>query len=241
VLRFGLGWPKKEIAMNRTLNQEMMSYYDARAREYDEVYVGKGPASIPNPDLYRRETEITSKLVQGYGRGHSIDIGCGTGHWVPYYVGNCSDVALLDHSEKMLSQCRKRIRSLGLEDKSYFIQGDFFEVILDEDSFDSAFIGFFITHLSPNLEEIFFSRLKRILKSSAQLMIVDSSWSSQRMHSREKQGMQERTLNDGRAYALYKRYFDKPDIERMFQRYDLKLKSCWMGDTFLVAQGEKPH
>ena len=225
--------------MNRTLNQEMMSYYDARAPEYDEIYVGKGPASIPNPDLYRRETEITSKLVQGFGRGHLIDIGCGTGYWLPYYAGNCSDVALLDHSEKMLSQCRKRVTSLGLEDKSCFIQGDFFEVILDEDSFDSALIGFFITHLLPELEEIFFSRLKRILTSSAQLMIIDSAWSSQRMCTRKKEGMQKRTVNDGRAYTLYKRYFDKSDIERMFKRYHLRLKSCWMGDAFLVAQGEK--
>ncbi len=69
MLRFGLVWPKKEIAMNRTLNQEMMSYYDARAPEYDDIYVGKGPASISGPDLYRRETEIIGKVVQEYAQG----------------------------------------------------------------------------------------------------------------------------------------------------------------------------
>ena len=30
--------------MNDTLKEEMMSYYDARAPEYDEIYLGKGPA-----------------------------------------------------------------------------------------------------------------------------------------------------------------------------------------------------
>jgi len=226
--------------MNRTLNKEMMSYYDTRAPEYDEIYIGKGPASIPDPDLYRKETEIISKVVQGYGQGHLIDIGCGSGYWLSHYGNNPLRIALLDHSEKMLSQCRKRVRSLRLEDRCYFIQGDFFEATLDENSFDSALIGFFISHLSLNLQRTFFSKLKRILKDNGQLMIIDSAWSSQRMRTRKKEGMQKRTLNDGRAYALYKRYFDKSDIESMFKRYRLRLKSCWTGDAFLVAQGEEP-
>ncbi len=225
--------------MSRTLNQEMMSYYDTRAPEYDEIYMGKGPASIPDPDLYRKETEIIGKVVQGYGQGHLIDIGCGTGYWLPYYAGNCSDVTLLDHSEKMLSQFRKRVRSLGLEDRCHFVQNDFFEATLEEGSFDSALIGFFISHLSPNLERVFFSKLKIILKDNAQLTIIDSAWSSQRMRTRKKEGMQKRTLNDGRAYTLYKKYFDKSDVERMFKRYHLRLKSCWTGNAFLVVQGEK--
>ena len=225
--------------MKRTLSQEMMSYYDTRAPEYDEIYVGKGPASIPDPDLYRKETEIIGKVVQGYGQGHLIDIGCGTGYWLSHYGNNPSRITLLDHSGKMLSQCKKRVTTLRLEDRCYFIQGDFLEVILDENSFHSALIGFFISHLSPNIERVFFSKLKRILKDNGQLMIIDCAWSSQRVRIRKKEGMQKRTLNDGRAYTLYKRYFDKSDVERMFKRYHLGLKSCWMGNAFLVAQGEK--
>lgn len=226
--------------MNRNLNEEMMSYYDARAPEHDAIYVGKGPASIPDPDLYRKETEIVGKLVQGYGQGHLIDIACGTGYWLSYYRNNPLRITLLDHSKKMLCQCKKRVGSLGLEDRCCFIQGDFFDVILNENSFDSALIGFFISHLSTDLERIFFSKLKRMLRSNGQLMIIESAWSSKRMLTRKREGMQERTLNDGREYTLYKRYFDKSDIEKIFKRYHLKLKSCWMGDVFLVAQGENP-
>ena len=64
--------------MNRTLNQEMMSYYDRRPPEYDDIYRGKGPASIPNPGLYKNETQVTAKIVSTFGTGHLIDIACGT-------------------------------------------------------------------------------------------------------------------------------------------------------------------
>ena len=225
--------------MNPTLKQEMMSYYEARAPEYDDIYQGKDPASIPDRVTYTSEARRISKIVQGFGRGHLIDIACGTGYWLPHYSGNCSEITLLEQSERMLFQLKKRVTSLRLGDKCHFVLGDFFKVILDEDSFHSALTGFLISHLSPNLERIFFSKLRRILRDNAQLMIIDSAWSSQRMRSRKKKGMQKRTLNNGREYILYKRYFDKLDIERMFKRYHLKLKSCWMGNAFLVAQGEK--
>ena len=41
--------------MNDAFKEAMMSYYDTRAPEYDEIYIGKGPASIPNSTLYKKE------------------------------------------------------------------------------------------------------------------------------------------------------------------------------------------
>jgi len=61
------------------LSKEMMSYYDERAREYDEIYLGKGPASIPDPIAYKNEVTKISRIVSTFGRGHLIDVGCGTG------------------------------------------------------------------------------------------------------------------------------------------------------------------
>jgi len=38
--------------MNEKLKKEIISYYDERAEEYDEIYGGKGPA-IPDSDAYK--------------------------------------------------------------------------------------------------------------------------------------------------------------------------------------------
>ena len=127
--------------MNCTLREQMMSYYDERAQEYDEIYIGKGPTSIPNSALYKKEARITSRVVSAFGRGHLIDIGCGTGYWLPCYARNCSEVTLVDQSEKMLSECRRRASRLGIGKKCRLVQGDFFETSFKDTLFDSALLG----------------------------------------------------------------------------------------------------
>ena len=216
----------------------MMSYYDERAREYDEIYLGKGPASIPDPIAYKNEVTKISRIVSTFGRGHLIDVGCGTGFWLSYYARNCSRITLIDQSENMLLECKRRTENLGLKDKCCFVEGDFFEVTFRNCIFDSAIVGFLISHLSLELEQSFFVKLKKILKPNAQLMIIDSAWSKKRQQYRKKESIQKRVLNDGRIFTIYKRYFDNSDIEEMFKRHLLKLESSYIGDVFLAVIGE---
>jgi len=223
--------------MDKKFKEEMITYYDERAGEYDEVYLGKGPA-IPDPIAYRNDVSKIRTIALKFGRGHLIDIGCGTGFWLPYYEQNCLKITLLDESEKMLSECERRISKLGLEDKFYFIQGDFFKVKMENSVFDSAIIGFFISHLSRGEEENFFKKLKKILREDGRVMLIDSAWSKKREQYRKKEGIHERTLNDGRKFTIYKRYFDRSNIERMFKKYLLGLESLYIGDVFLVAVGK---
>ena len=224
--------------MGDKLKQEMMSYYDERAQEYDEIYLGKGPASILDSTIYINEETKIGRIVSTFGRGHLIDVGCGTGFWLPYYARNCSRVTLIDQSKNMLSECKRRTENLGLKDKCCFAQGDFFELAFRKCIFDSAIVGFLISHLSLEREQSFFAKLKKILKPNAPLMIIDSAWSKKRRQYREKEGIQERHLNDGRIFTIYKRYFDNSDIEEMFKRHLLKLESSYIGDVFLAVIGE---
>ncbi len=222
--------------MNHTLKEEMMSYYDTRAPEYDDIYIGKGPASIPDPALYRNEAQATGKILSTFGTGHLIDIACGTGYWLPYYAGNCSKITLIDQSEKMLSECRRRVDELGIREKCKFIQSDFFETSFEDNLFDSALVGFLIGHLSSEKEEAFFKRLPGILKSDSQLMVVDSIWSKRRQQYRQKEGVQKRDLSDGRTFTIYKRYFSKSDIEETLDRHHFQLDSYWEGDACFTAK-----
>ena len=223
--------------MDDNVWQEMVSYYDERAREYDEIYLGKGPA-IPDPVAYEKDVKKITEMVSTFGKDYLIDIGCGTGFWLPYYTPNCSPITLLDQSEKMLSECKRRVDKLRLKDKCHFVCGDFFKVNFEECLFESALAGFFISHITLEQEQLFFTKLKKLVKPNGQLMLIESAWSSKRQQYRKKEGMQERVLNDGRKFGVYKRYFDKSDMEGIFERYRLKLRSYYMGDVILAVMGE---
>jgi len=221
--------------MDHTLNEEMMSYYDARAPEYDDIYLGKGPASIPDPALYKNEAQVTGKIVSTFGTDHLIDIACGTGYWLHYYARNCSKITLIDQSERMLLECRRRVDELGIREKCDLIKSDFFKTSLKNNLFDSALVGFLLSHLSLEEKETFFKRLQRILKPDSQLMVVDSIWSKRRQQYRQKEGVQKRRLDDGRTFTIYKRYFSKSNIEETLDRHHFQLDSYWEGDAWFVA------
>ena len=50
--------------MDPDLRTSMHQYYDERAPEYEEAYVlGTGTASIPDPDVFRREAALLTGIV----------------------------------------------------------------------------------------------------------------------------------------------------------------------------------
>ncbi len=222
--------------MDEELQRGMISYYDERSREYEEIYSGKGPG-IPDPALYKSDVEKITRIVSALGNGRLIDIGCGTGFWLACYAPNCSQITLIDQSEKMLLECRKKLDELGLKGKCRLVKGDFLEVTLDDCLFDSALVGFLVSHLSLEKEQALFIKLKKILKPQAKFIFIDSAWTMKRRPYREKEGLLRRTLNDGRTFSIYKRYFNKSDVEALFQKYRFKLESLYMGDVFLVGTG----
>ena len=155
--------------------REMMSYYDERAEEYDEIYLGKGHTTI-DADVYRKDVAKVSEMVSRFGKGHLIDIACGAGFWLPNYARNCNQITFLDQSARMLSKCKDRVEELGLAHLSSLIQGDFLDVNLEASKYDCALVGFLLSHLTLEQEKTFFRKLEEILKANPQLMFIDSAW-----------------------------------------------------------------
>ena len=219
-------------------NQELFEYYDERAPEYEDFYRGKFPAKVPDPAIYKNDTKSIQKLLPGNIRGKCIDIACGTGFWLPIYKKNCTIITLIDQSEGMLAECTKKIHKLGIEDKTEIIRDDIFNHIFKENEYDSAVIGFFISHFNETGLTNFFNILKTLLKPGGKFTIIDSIWNEVIARIRpNKAGIIKRSLKDGREFEIYKRYFEKQDLQDLAENFNINLEVIYLGKVFFLAIG----
>jgi SAM-dependent methyltransferase len=215
--------------------KEIFDYYNERAPEYDDIYLGKQPG-LPEPEFYSKDVERIKEVCAGFGNGHLIDIGCGTGYWLPYYAGNCSEITLVDQSRRMLFECQKRVKASTVDKNIHYVKGDFFDVRFFSRIFDSALIAFLISHLVEDDAKVFFVKLRKILKSHAKVLWIDGFWSELRSRYREKSGFQQRALADGRSFTIFKKYFDEHDIQSVIRGNGMALDSIYTGDIFFAAK-----
>jgi ubiquinone/menaquinone biosynthesis C-methylase UbiE len=75
--------------------------------------------------------------------GRIMDLACGTAYWLPHYAPNCSRIALFDQSDRMLTEARAKATLLGVDDRCSFVRCDFFEHEFEQNSYDTALVGFF--------------------------------------------------------------------------------------------------
>ncbi len=223
--------------MDSRLRKSMNDYYDERAAEFDDIYtLGKPPGKVSDPKLYQEEARSLSNLVQEHCRGRLLDIPCGTGYWLQFYAANCSEITLVDQSENMLQECRDKVTELGVAAISELVRGDALEVSLENRSYDSVLVGFFLSHVTDAQMDLFFDKLKMVLKPGGRVLIMDSTWSQFRK-SRPKEGTTVRRLNDGRDYEIYKRYFERSDIDQMSKSYGMDFEILHEGEIYIGFSG----
>jgi ubiquinone/menaquinone biosynthesis C-methylase UbiE len=175
----------------RVLYEAVKAYYDRRAPEYDEWYRGLGRfdgLDRPNWDDEVRELEV---VVSSLEPARTLDVACGTGFLTRHLRG---DVVGLDQSAAMLEVARARVPRAG------FVQGDAFELPFDDAAFDRVFTGHFYGHLEPEDRERFLAEARRV---AGRLVVADAALRP----DRRDEEWQERVLNDGSRWQVYKRYF----------------------------------
>lgn len=215
----------------------MNEYYNERAAEFDEIYtLGRPPGTVTDPELYKKEARSLGNLVREHCRGSVLDIPCGTGYWLQFYAANCSAITLVDQSENMLGEGREKARAHGVEPITQFMKTDALEVTLEDRSFDSVLVGFFLSHVTDSQIYLFLKGLRNALNPGGRVLILDSNWTRFR-GSRPKEGTTVRTLNDGRKFEIYKRYFDGADFDRMSDTCEMDFTVQYDGKLYLAVTG----
>ena len=172
----------------------MKQYYDHRAPEYDDWYLGVGRfAQRDRPGWEQDLTELQHD-VAALAPARTLDVACGTGFLTRHLRGK---ITAFDQSERMLEVASERVPDAEL------ISGDALALPFGDGSFDRLFTGHFYGHLQDRDREVFFAEAHRV---ASELVIVDSA----RRPDHEPEEWQERVLNDGSRYEVYKRFFE-PD------------------------------
>ena len=169
----------------------MLEYYDRRAPEYDQWYVGTGLFAERDRPGWHEELRGLCAAIAALPAATTLDVACGTGFLTRHLRGV---VTGLDQSAQMLEIARERIPD------GRVVQGDALPLAFADGSFDRAFTGHFYGHLRAGERERFVSEALRV---AGQLVVVDSHVRPD--HDTEEE--QQRTLSDGSVHRVYKRYF----------------------------------
>jgi demethylmenaquinone methyltransferase/2-methoxy-6-polyprenyl-1,4-benzoquinol methylase len=169
----------------------MRAYYQARAGEYDDWWLGRGLYADRDRPGWHEEVEELCEVVRGLAPGRVLDVACGTGFLTQHLRG---EVAGLDQSPAMVAVAAERLPGARV------VQGDAVPLPFADGEFDRIFTGHFYGHLLEGERERFVAEARRVAR---ELVVVDSA-----LHDGvDPEEWQERVLNDGTRHRVYKRYF----------------------------------
>jgi demethylmenaquinone methyltransferase/2-methoxy-6-polyprenyl-1,4-benzoquinol methylase len=167
------------------------TYYDRRAREYDDWWLGTGRFAERDRPGWEEEVEALTGALGALPPARTLDIACGTGFLTRHLPG---EVVGLDQSPTMIDEARRQAP------EATFVQGDALELPFEDGSFDRIFTAHFYGHLEGEDRERFLREARRVAR---ELVVADSALRD----DVEPEEQQERILNDGSRWEVYKRYF----------------------------------
>ena len=193
----------------------MKAYYDRRAPEYDDWWRGEGLYEHRHRPGWEDEVRLLEGVLRDLPPVRTLDVGCGTGFLTRNLRG---DVVGLDASERMLEVARSQAPN------ARFVQGDALSLPFEDDSFDRVFTSYFYCHLEDEQRGHFLSETGRV---APELIVVASIRGDGDAFER----WEERRLEDGSAWSVYKRVFEGPDLAA-----ELGGEIAFKGRRFVVVQ-----
>jgi ubiquinone/menaquinone biosynthesis C-methylase UbiE len=167
------------------------AYYHARAREYDDWWLQRGLFESRADPAWLAERDAALATIAQLPPRRTLDVACGTGFVTQLLPG---DVTGLDQSPAMLEVAREQAPG------PRYVHGDALDLPFEDGSFERLFTSHFYGHLEDGDRARFLDEARRV---AAELVVFDAA-----LHGGEPRGeRQERVLNDGSRWSVYKRFF----------------------------------
>jgi ubiquinone/menaquinone biosynthesis C-methylase UbiE len=172
------------------------AYYHARAHEYDDWWLGRGLFADRDRPGWNEELEQLAEVIAALPPAKTLDVACGTGFLTRHLRG---EVVGLDQSEAMLEVAREQAPD------ATFVHGDALELPFEDGSFDRLFTSYFYCHLEDSDRERFLAEARRVART---LVVVGSI----RKPGEQAERWEERVLNEGTRWTVYKRVFEPEQL-----------------------------
>jgi ubiquinone/menaquinone biosynthesis C-methylase UbiE len=191
------------------------AYYDNRASEYDNFWLGRGLFSDRERPGWDNERAVLEGVVAALPPGRTLDVACGTGFLTRHLRGG---VVGLDSSERMLEIARRQAPA------ARFVAGDALALPFPDDSFERVFTSYFYCHLERPERESFLAEARRV---APELVVVASVPGEGDPLER----WEERQLENGSRWTVYKRVFTGEQLAN-----ELAGEVVFAGDWFVVVR-----
>ena len=172
----------------------MKAYYEARAPEYDDWWLGRGRFEDRERPGWDEERDALVAAIAALRPARTLDVACGTGFLTRHLPG---EVTGLDQSASMLGLASARVPGAG------FVQSDALRLPFQDGTFERVFTSHFYGHLEDHERGRFLAEARRV---APELVVVDSALGE----DVEPAEHQEWILDDGTRWQVFKRYFE-PD------------------------------
>ena len=182
---------------------ELAEYYRERAAEYDAVY-----AKPERQQNLARLHGLLSPLVAGQ---RVLEIAAGTGYWTRVLSGSAAAITATDLNAETLELARAR--EYGGAAMTFRL-ADAYALDQVPGEFDTAFVGFFWSHVLRGDLPGFVAGLSARMGPGTRLIVLDNRYVPGSSHpiSRTTEAgdtYQCRTLNDGRSFEILKNFPDR--------------------------------
>jgi len=195
------------------------AYYDRRAPEYDDWYLGRGLYADRDRAGFDDELTDVRTALAALAPAATLDVACGTGFLTRHLPGA---VTGLDQSRRMLRVAAKQAPAATL------VEGDALSLPFADDAFDRVFSGHFYGHLDPSQRNAFLREARRV---APELVVADASIE----HSEVDEEWSRRILEDGTSWEVYKRWFTPAGLLAELGGGDVLYAGTW----FLVVRSPR--
>jgi SAM-dependent methyltransferase len=195
----------------------LKTYYDRRAFEYDEWWLGQGRFADRERPGWDEEVDVLAELIASLPPKRTLDVACGTGFLTRHLRG---DVVALDQSDRMLEVAREQAPH------AQFVQGDALTLPFEDGAFERVFTSYFYCHLEQDERARFLAEARRV---AAELVVVASVPGAGDSLER----YEERILNDGSSWTVFKRVFTGSQLAAELGGGEVLHEGRW----FVVVRG----
>ena len=188
---------------------ELVAYYRRRAGEYEAFYA--------KPERQADLLLLKKKIAEILKRARVLEVACGTGYWTTVIASAAESVTATDLAQEPMNIARAKAYP---KSNVAFVEADAYALPESLGRFNSAFAGFWWSHVPRQQIARFLASLRARLEPGATVLLLDNLFvegNSTPISEVDADGntYQLRTLSDGSSFRVMKNYPSKDELRAL--------------------------